>query len=268
MAGEFFLQYYRYIHDMKANLPLSNQRSPTNFLPQPMPPPPPPSFPPHTHTFPIQDATTHSVATRRTKLAKAEREIAKRQKAGKHIRSEIKARRDQLLKIRDRTKKSRKAIAEQQRLKALWFQYGSRKKYEEHLAWEEEKEALRQAIAEKYERDRLAKLAREKRRAEEREKRARLRNIATLEIQRLMRGRRGRARAKRRRLWLAKQARTQEELEQCAFRGCTGQRGTDGLLQVVDLKDEQPYDCNLWRAVVPTARPGYLCYAPKRGRKH
>jgi hypothetical protein len=213
MAGEFFLQYYRYIHDMKANLPLSNQRSPTNFLPQPMPPPPPPSFPPHTHTFPIQDATTHSVATRRTKLAKAEREIAKRQKAGKHIRSEIKARRDQLLKIRDRTKKSRKAIAEQQRLKALWFQYGSRKKYEEHLAWAEEKEALRQAIAEKYERDRLAKLAREKRRAEEREKRARLRNIATLEIQRLMRGRRGRARAKRRRLWLAKQARTQEELE-------------------------------------------------------
>ena len=116
-------------------------------------------------------------------------------------------------KIHESTKRSRKAIAEQQRLKALWFQYGSRKKYEEHLAWEAEKEALRQAMAEKHERKRQAKLVRQRQRAEERERLTKIKNLAALELQRLWRGRLGRNRATRRRLWLQKRARSRAELE-------------------------------------------------------
>ena len=76
------------------------------------------------------------------------------------------------------------AIAQQQTLKALWFQYGGRKKYEEHLQWEMEKEALRQATAERDERNRKKREARERRRLLEKEKRLRLQTIAIQEIQR------------------------------------------------------------------------------------
>ena len=76
------------------------------------------------------------------------------------------------------------AIAQQQTLKALWFQYGGRKKYEEHLQWEMEKEALRQATAERDERNRKKREARERRRVLEKEKRLRLQTIAIQEIQR------------------------------------------------------------------------------------
>ena len=66
----------------------------------------------------------------------------------------------------------------------MWFQYGGRKKYEEHLQWEMEKEALRQATAERDERNRKKREARERRRLLEKEKRLRLQTIAIQEIQR------------------------------------------------------------------------------------
>ena len=66
----------------------------------------------------------------------------------------------------------------------MWFQYGGRKKYEEHLQWEMEKEALRQATAERDERNRKKREARERRRVLEKEKRLRLQTIAIQEIQR------------------------------------------------------------------------------------
>ena len=160
-----------------------------------------------------QDATVRSVSARRTKLRQSEREIEKRTKEAKHLYSEIAERRRRLDALDERTMKSRKAIAEQQTLKALWFQYGGRKKYEEHLRWEEEKEALRQAMEEEKERRRRKKEIKERRRAEERERRERIRCLGCVEIQRCWRGRLGRERCQRRKKWMASKLEREKELE-------------------------------------------------------
>merc|ERR1711865_1336416 len=75
-----------------------------------------------------------------------------------------------------------------------------------------EKEALRQATAERDERNRKKREARERRRLLEKEKRLRLQTIAIQEIQRCWRGKLGRNKFQNRSKWIAKKKQDREEL--------------------------------------------------------